>query len=633
MARQLLRGFARFVGGRRFADGARVLLVAVFLFSGFVKAADPRGTAYKLVEYARFFGMDDWVNEYLTVAASIGLASLEFLIGILLLLGIRRELAGWAVTVMLAILTPFTLFVAIKDPVQDCGCFGDAITLSNWQTFWKNVVLLVLAIALFRHRKELRPLLSYSSGFVLAVYAMVLIVAFACYSCYYLPALDFRPYKVGTELQAKVFPEGDEEAELYDFYLSNTEGEDATADILFAEEPLFLLVSPYVEDADRGVIDDILGTLDFAHTREWGFYVVTASEPEKVRNWEVYMGEEIAVLRADATLLKTMVRSNPGLVLLDRGKIVNKWSCHNMPRLQDSSDETVETLSANKEKENVWARFIKLFLLSLIPIFLLTFVNPKLRKSMRKKIVAGNWKMNLNLQEGVELAKEINNLMKAEKPNCEVVICTPFIHLATVAPLLDKSLVKLGAENCADKASGAYTGEVSAAMVKSTGADYVILGHSERRSYYGENAITLKEKVDLALASGLDVIFCIGEVLGEREAGKQELVVAEQLEGSLYHLTAEQLSHIVLAYEPVWAIGTGKTATKEQAQEMHAFIRKTIANKFGSKAAEELTILYGGSCKPSNAKDLFSQPDVDGGLIGGASLKADSFKGIIDAWR
>ncbi len=252
---------------------------------------------------------------------------------------------------------------------------------------------------------------------------------------------------------------------------------------------------------------------------------------------------------------------------------------------------------------------------------------------MRKKIVAGNWKMNMNLQDGIKLAQEVNDSLKADKPNCEVVICTPFIHLASVNGLLDKSLVKLGAENCADKASGAYTGEVSAEMVKSTGAEYVILGHSERRAYYGETAETLKEKVKLALANNLDVIFCIGEVLAEREADKQNDVVGAQLAGSLFDLTAEEFSHIVLAYEPVWAIGTGKTATAEQAEEMHAFIRTTIAEKFGAEAGENVTILYGGSCKPSNAKELFAKPDVDGGLIGGAALKAESFKGVIDAWK
>lgn len=252
---------------------------------------------------------------------------------------------------------------------------------------------------------------------------------------------------------------------------------------------------------------------------------------------------------------------------------------------------------------------------------------------MRKKIVAGNWKMNKNLQEGIELAKELNTMLSADKPSCDVVICTPFIHLASVAPLLDSQLIGLGAENCADKASGAYTGEVSAEMVKSTGAQYVILGHSERRAYYHETNEILKEKINLALANGLKVIFCIGEVLEEREAGKQNEVVKAQLEGSLFDLTGDKFSNIILAYEPVWAIGTGKTATSDQAEEMHAFIRGVIAEKFGKDAAENVSILYGGSCKPSNAKELFAKPDVDGGLIGGAALKAADFKGIIDAWK
>ncbi len=241
--------------------------------------------------------------------------------------------------------------------------------------------------------------------------------------------------------------------------------------------------------------------------------------------------------------------------------------------------------------------------------------------------------MNLNLQEGVALAAELNAALAADKPNCDVVICTPFIHLASVAAVLDGGIVGLGAENCADKEKGAYTGEVSAAMVKSTGARYVILGHSERRTYYGETAATLKEKVNRALACGLKVIFCIGEVLEEREAGRQNEVVKAQLAGSLFDLTAEQFSNVILAYEPVWAIGTGKTATAEQAEEMHAFIRTVVAGKFGTAAAENVSILYGGSCKPSNAKEIFAKPDVDGGLIGGASLKCADFKGIVDAWK
>ena len=252
---------------------------------------------------------------------------------------------------------------------------------------------------------------------------------------------------------------------------------------------------------------------------------------------------------------------------------------------------------------------------------------------MRKKIVAGNWKMNKNLQEGVALATELNEVLTADKPNCDVIICTPFIHLATVSNIIDHTVIGLGAENCADKEKGAFTGEVSAEMVKSTGAEYVILGHSERREYYNETPAILKEKVDLALANGLKIIFCIGESLAQREANQQNEVVKSELEGSVFHLTAEQFANVVIAYEPIWAIGTGKTATSDQAEEIHAYIRSIVANKYGKEVADNTSILYGGSCKASNAPELFAKENIDGGLIGGASLKTPDFKGIIDAWK
>ena len=210
-------------------------------------------------------------------------------------------------------------------------------------------------------------------------------------------------------------------------------------------------------------------------------------------------------------------------------------------------------------------------------------------------------------------------------------IGVPFTHLTAVKAVIGDKL-GLSAENCADKVKGAYTGEVSAAMVASTGATYVILGHSERRQYYGETAETLKDKVALALENGLTPIFCIGEVLEERENGTYFDVIKAQVADSLFQLSAEDFGKIVLAYEPVWAIGTGKTATADQAQEIHAFIRGLIAEKYGEQVADDTTILYGGSCKPSNAKELFEKPDVDGGLIGGASLDAESFMGIVTAF-
>ena len=241
--------------------------------------------------------------------------------------------------------------------------------------------------------------------------------------------------------------------------------------------------------------------------------------------------------------------------------------------------------------------------------------------------------MNMTLQEGLALAEELNVMLAAEKPACDVVIGTPFIHLAKVSEVIDRNLIGLSAQNCAYKASGAYTGEVSAAMVKSTGAGYVILGHSERRMYYHETYEILREKVLLAIANGLKVIFCIGESEEERDKSIQNQVVKAELEGSVFNLSADEFKNIIIAYEPIWAIGTGKTATSGQAEEIHAYIRSVIADKYGKQIADDTTILYGGSCKPSNAGELFAKPDIDGGLIGGASLKAADFKGIIDAWK
>ena len=210
-----------------------------------------------------------------------------------------------------------------------------------------------------------------------------------------------------------------------------------------------------------------------------------------------------------------------------------------------------------------------------------------------------------------------------------IILGTPFIHLSEVNKIADS--VAISAQNCATEVSGAYTGEVSAAMIASTGCQYVILGHSERRSYYGETDEILQKKVMRALENNLDIIFCVGEVLADREAGKHFDIVKSQLENGLFNLSAEQFTHIIIAYEPVWAIGTGKTATSAQAEEMHQFIRATIASRYGEKTADDTSILYGGSCNAKNADELFSQPNVDGGLIGGASLKADDFLAIINA--
>ena len=250
---------------------------------------------------------------------------------------------------------------------------------------------------------------------------------------------------------------------------------------------------------------------------------------------------------------------------------------------------------------------------------------------MRKHIVAGNWKMNLTFTEADELLDDLmSELEKVELPrDTQVIVCPPFPYLEMASDYANDSYFMVGAQNVSDQEKGAYTGEVSAAMLESCEIDYCIVGHSERRAYYGETNALVAAKVNQLLAHGLKPIVCVGEVLEEREAGRQLDVVKKQVEEGLFHLSAEQMQQVVIAYEPVWAIGTGKTATPDQAQEIHAHIRSLLAAKYGQAVADEVSILYGGSCKPSNAKELFAKPDIDGGLIGGASLKAEDFMGIV----
>lgn len=246
---------------------------------------------------------------------------------------------------------------------------------------------------------------------------------------------------------------------------------------------------------------------------------------------------------------------------------------------------------------------------------------------MRKKIVAGNWKMNTTVPEGVELAKNVLAGISGKPSDVMLILGVPFTHITKVGEIISGSGIGLAAQNCADKESGAYTGEVSASMLRSAGCGYVILGHSERRQYYGETDERLVAKLALAMKEGLVPIFCVGETLEQREAGNHFNVVESQVRNVLFTLDPVHAASVIVAYEPVWAIGTGKTATAEQAQEMHAHIRKVLASKFG-EVADGMSILYGGSCKPSNAKELFARPDIDGGLIGGASLKAEDFISI-----
>jgi triosephosphate isomerase len=252
---------------------------------------------------------------------------------------------------------------------------------------------------------------------------------------------------------------------------------------------------------------------------------------------------------------------------------------------------------------------------------------------MRKNIVAGNWKMNNDLSVSRKLAKDVAKLIKKNKvKGTQVIIAPTFVNLERVVKATKKSKVTVAAQNMHFAENGAYTVEISPYMLKSIGVKTVILGHSERREYFGEDDALLTKKVDAALKNKMEVIFCFGEVLADRKSNNQEAVVESQISNALFHLEADAFKNIVLAYEPVWAIGTGETASPEQAQDMHAFIRKTLATKYGSEVADSVSILYGGSCKPANAKEIFSKPDVDGGLIGGAALNAEDFFAIISSF-
>ena len=251
---------------------------------------------------------------------------------------------------------------------------------------------------------------------------------------------------------------------------------------------------------------------------------------------------------------------------------------------------------------------------------------------MRKNIVAGNWKMNLNREEGIKLVEEVISLVSSDN-NVEVVFSPPFLYLHKVNKMCaNDNLLQTASQNISHNESGAFTGEVSSQMVNSLNVKYTILGHSERREYFNETNIELKQKVDLSLKNNLEIIFCCGESLNQRESGVHFDWIKQQLTESVFHLTEKEFEKVVIAYEPIWAIGTGITASSDQAEEIHQFVRNVIAEKYNENIAENTSILYGGSCNPTNAKELFSKKNIDGGLIGGASLNAENFTRIIKSF-
>ena len=625
----------------------RLLLATVFIFSGFTKAIDPLGTQYKIEDYLQAMHLGGLLPSIATLGASVLMAVIEFCLGIFMLFAIRRRFTSQMMVLMMALMTPLTLWLALANPISDCGCFGDAIVLTNWQTLLKNIVLLGAAIVVMCWTKEMFRFVTEANQWLVINYTPLFVIGLSTVCLYYLPLFDFRPYHVGTDLRQgwQQMMEG-EESPYADFFIERTDdGSDITEEVLNDSGYVFLLIAPYLEGADDSRLDLLNELYEYAQEHNYPFYGMTASGERAINRWRDMTGAEYDFCQTDGTVLKTIIRSNPGLLLLKNGVIIRKWSHNDLPVIEEEQTalQLEEMEIGQMPEDSLPGKMLQLLMWFVLPLTILvvadrtwtlTIINPyNKKKKMRKKIVAGNWKMNMNLQDGIALAKELNETLKADKPNCGVVICTPFIHLASIAQFLDQDIIGLGAENCADKEKGAFTGEVSAEMVKSTGAQYVILGHSERREYYKETPEILKEKVLLAQKNGLKVIFCIGESLAEREAGKQNEVVKAELEGSVFNLSEEDFRKIVIAYEPIWAIGTGKTATAEQAEEIHAYIRSIIAEKYGQAVADDTTILYGGSCKASNAPELFAKPDIDGGLIGGASLKCADFKGIIDAWK
>jgi triosephosphate isomerase len=661
----------------------QLLVGGTFLFSGLVKAIDPVGTSLKLGEYLQHFGLVGMAD--LSAALAWVLALSEFALGLLFFFGQHRKMSLLFGLLTMLIFTPLTLYLALYNPVDDCGCFGDAWILTNWQTFAKNVVLLLAIVWMLFNRKRIAQWL-VEEWYAFYFYAAMIVVAGLCFiGIRRLPYIDFRPYRPGVSMRQLAFgsrtPSASEtlyyviyekdgirreflldsipdESAGWEFVdtrivepqqsqpvgktqslvLFDAEQREVTAEVLGDTGYVFLLLSPDLRTADEHDLDCIDNLYEYAMQEGYAFYCITLNDPAAVGHWRYRTGAEYPMLFADQQEIETMIRSNPGFMLLHDGVILwkSQLSGIDVPVLTSAklSEQSYGQIQPIHRKKRVFWIIVWLIapLFLYLPLqFIYKLIKNKNRK-MRKKIVAGNWKMNTTLQEGVALAEGLKAALAGKKVNCDVVVCTPFISVASVVKAVEGSVIGVGAEDCSEHEKGAFTGEVAANMVASTGAKYVILGHSERRQYHGENNAILVNKLNQALANGLTPIFCVGEVKEERENGTFKQVIEGQME-ALYTLSAEDFAKVVVAYEPVWAIGTGLTATSEQAQEVHAFIRASIAKKYNAAIADNTSILYGGSCKGSNAPELFAQPDIDGGLIGGAALKVDTFMPIIEAWK
>ena len=512
---------------------ARLVVAVTFILSGFVKAVDPVGTQYKITDYLTVLHLGQYIPDFMTLTASVLLSAAEFWLGVCLLFAIRRRVVTRIILGWLLILTPLTLWLAIANPISDCGCFGDALVLTNWQTFCKNAVLLTCALLIAWHPLDMLRFVSRTNQWIVMNFTALFILLVSGNSLYDLPYFDFRPYHVGTDLRKGWQQMMDGEDSPYtDFFIERQGGDDITDSLLHLKGYTFLLVSPHLEQADESQFDKINEIFEYAQEHGYAWFGLTASNGQVIERWRVGTGAEYEFCLTDDIVLKTMIRSNPGLVLLNDGKIIRKWSVNKLSDVAQLTTPLEKSEIGQMPSDSVPGKIMMIILWYVLPLFLLALADRfwawskwikkkeksnKLyqilkRKDMRKKIVAGNWKMNLNLQEGVALAKELNEALAADKPNCGVVICTPFIHLASVAQVINQDVIGLGAENCADKEKGAFTGEVSAEMVKSTGAQYVILGHSERREPSSKAAYSTSLRLTSATSlsptnlSGLSVL-------------------------------------------------------------------------------------------------------------------------------
>ena len=476
----------------------RLLMAATFIFSGFVKGIDPLGTQYKITDYLEALHIDWMFPSWSTLVMSVLLAMCEFAIGIFLLFAIRRRLVSKLTLLVMAVMTLITLWIVIADPVKDCGCFGDAIVLSNMETFIKNIILLAIAILIWRRPMDMPLLVSRSTRWIVINYTFLFSIVMSAWSLWYLPQFDFRPYHIGANIaKGMEIPKGAKQPKfdttfilekngerkeftidnypdstwtfidsktvqteegyvppIHDFSIEDTrKGEDITQEVLNDKGYTFLLISPILEKADDSNFGNIDQIYEYAQDHGYRFICLTASGEKAIAKWQDITGAEYPFYTTDATTLKTMIRSNPGLMLIKGGTIIRKWSHNELPGEEMMSKPLEKSEYGKMPEDGMSKKILQVVLWFLLPLILLSIADRlwawsnwlrekedtnkilstfKKKKKMRKKIVAGNWKMNMNLQDGVALAKEINEALVADKPNCDVIICTPFIHLASV---------------------------------------------------------------------------------------------------------------------------------------------------------------------------------------------------------